>query len=102
MLYVTYISYICYICVIYIKRNIYKKTQYSTDVVTDTDIPIFDTSKSPIMSKGPFNTTDEQENEMMASRWRVIHFHHVFPENIQKHVSPCGRFFAELVRTDEM
>ena len=28
------------------------KSQYSTDVVIDTDIPIFATSKSPIMFKG--------------------------------------------------
>ena len=78
------------------------KNQYSTDVVIDTDIPIFATSKSPIMFKGPFHTTDELENVMMVSRWRVIHFHHVFPENIQKHVGPCGRCFSELVYTDEM
>ena len=29
------------------------RNQYSTDVVIDTDIPIFATSKSPIMFKGP-------------------------------------------------
>ena len=100
MLYVRYISYIWnYICVIYIKRNIYKK-QYSTDLVIDTDIPIFATSKSPI--NHPFNTTDEQENDTMESRWRVMHFHHVFTEKIQKHVSPCGRCFAELMYIHEM
>lgn len=73
------------------------KNHFASDVKIDTDIPIFATSKDRIKFKGPYNTTDEIENDMMASRWRVLEFTHVFTEEKQIKMKPCGRCFAELV-----
>ena len=73
------------------------KNHFASDVVIDTDIPIFATSIGRIKYKGPYNTTDEIENDMMNSRWKVLEFHHVFPEEKQIKMKPCARCFARLV-----
>lgn len=73
------------------------KNHFSKDVVIDTDVPIFATSKSPITYKGPFNAEDERETDMMNSRWRIIKFKHVFEEKEQRKIKPCGSCFAKLV-----
>lgn len=73
-------------------RNIFKE-----DVCIDTPVAIFGTSKSQITYKGPYNSTDSCEDEMMASRWRIFRFTHQFREAEQKHVSPCANCFANLI-----
>ena len=73
------------------------KNHFAKDVVIDSDVPIFATSKSPITYKGPFNVEDERETDMMNNRWRIIKFKHVFEEKDQRKVKPCGSCFAKLV-----
>ena len=77
------------------------KNHFSSDIIIDTDVPIFATSKSPIVYKGPFNTTDERKTDMMDSRWKVVKFKHVFEENEQKAIKPCGQCFSKLVLMGE-
>ena len=50
------------------------KNYFSADIVIDTDVPIFATSKCEIVYKGPFNTNVDRETEMMANRWNVYKF----------------------------
>ncbi len=73
------------------------KNHFSTDIVIESDVPIFATTKSPIIYRGPYNIEDERETEMMNNRWRMIHFHYVFQREQQRDIKPCGRCFAELV-----
>jgi len=73
------------------------KNHHESDVVIDTDIAIFATSKSKIEYRGPFNLGDEKEQGMMDSRWRVIKFTHVFSQADQKDIKPCEKCFSELV-----
>ena len=75
------------------------KNHFAKDVVIDTDVPIFATSKSPIIYKGPFNVEDERETDMMNSRWGIIKFKHVFVQKDHQKVKPCGSCFTKLVLT---
>ena len=75
------------------------KNHFATDVVISSDVPIFATSKAPIVFKTPYNIEDERETEMI--RWRMIRFKHAFEEKDQKKVEPCGRCFARLVLMGE-
>ena len=77
------------------------KNHFSSDVVLDSDVPIFATSKCPIIYKGPCNFEDKRETEMMNSRWRMVHFKHVFEEKDQKNVAPCGSCFAKLILLEQ-
>ena len=77
------------------------KNHFATDVVISSDVPIFATSKAPIVFKGPYNVEDECETEMMNSRWKMIRFKHAFEEKDQKKVEPCGSCFARLVLMGE-
>jgi hypothetical protein len=77
------------------------KNQYSNDVCIDTDIPIFATSKEPIVYHGRNGTLDERETEMMAVRWRVFELNKNIPQEEQKDIAKCPRCFAELVLLDE-
>ena len=77
------------------------KNHFANDVVISSAVPIFATSKAPIVYKGPYNVEDERETEMMNSRWRMIRFKHVFEEKDQKKVEPCGSCFARLVLLGE-
>ena len=73
------------------------KNLYVEDVVIDSDVAIFATSKSPITYRGPYNTSDPQEDAMMASRWQIFSFHHQFTEGEQRDIAACARCFAKLV-----
>lgn len=73
------------------------KNLFSEDVIIDSNVAIFSTSKEQIAFKGPYNTTDAIENDMMRVRWNIIKFKHQFTEEAQKSVKPCARCFAELV-----
>lgn len=74
------------------------KNHFVEDIVikATNSIPIFATSKSKIeFSK--FSSDYFIETEMMNSRWNVITFTHVFPQEEQKDIKPCGHCFARLV-----
>ena len=71
------------------------KNHFANDVVISSEVPIFATSKAPIVFKGPYNVDDKRETEMMNSRWRMIRFKHVFDEKDQKKLEPCGSCFAK-------
>ena len=78
------------------------KNHFSTDVCISEDTPIFATSKSIIKYKGSYNSQDQAEDDMMASRWKVFTFFHSIPENEQKDVDPCAKCFANLVLIGEI
>jgi len=78
------------------------KNHFSTDVCINDDTPIFASSKSIIKYKGPYNSQDQGEDDMMASRWKVVTFFHSIPENKQKIVAPCTKCFANLVLMGEI
>ncbi len=78
------------------------KNHFSTDVCISEDMPIFATSKSIIKYKGSYNSQDQAEDDMMASRWKVFTFFHSIPENEQKDVDPCAKCFAKLVLMGEI
>lgn len=75
------------------------KNQYATDMCIErtNKIPIFATSKSEIEYQGKFNSRDDCETDMMASRWQVFRFHHKIPENEIKDVPPCTYCFGKLI-----
>lgn len=77
------------------------KNHFASDVEIDTDIPIFATGKGKLKFKGAFNTDDERETNMMNSRWRYVELKHVFEEDKQKKVPPCGPCFSKLVLLSE-
>lgn len=70
------------------------KKFYVEDVVIHSDVAIFATSKLPITNRSPYNTSDQQEDVMMASRWKMFSVHDQFTEGEQK---ACVRCFAKLV-----
>ena len=72
------------------------KNHYATDVCIDHDIPIFATSKDTIKFRGPYNAEDKNEDDMMASRWKVFHFTYSIPKEEQKAIAPCPRCFLSL------
>ena len=72
------------------------KNHFAADVVISSAVPIFATSKAPIVFKGPYNVEDERETEMISSHWRMIRFKHAFEEKDKKKVEPCGRCFATV------
>ena len=74
------------------------KNLYAGDVVIDKDVAIFATSKAPITYRGPYNTSDSDEDAMMMVRWNVMTFKHQFKEKDQKKATACGRCFAELAQ----
>ena len=78
------------------------KNHFSTDVTIERDTPVFATSKSVIKFKGNYNSQDQAEDEMMASRWKVFTFSHSIPEDQQKDVAPCANCFAKLVLLGEI
>ena len=74
------------------------KNHFVEDIVikATNSIPIFATSKNRIeFSK--FSSDYLIETEMMNSRWNVINFTHVFPQEEQKDIKPCRHCFARLV-----
>ena len=77
------------------------KNHFIEDIVINSDIPIFATSKSKIRYRGPYNSEDDRETAMMDSRWRIVEFKHVFGQNEQKEIKPCRACFAKLVLMGE-
>lgn len=73
------------------------KNMYSQDVLINSDVPVFATSKCKIRFRGSYNVSDERENEMMDVRWRIFEFSHVFKAEQQKHPIPCGKCFCDLI-----
>ena len=56
---------------------------YVEDVVIYLDVAIFATSKLLITNRSPYNTSDQQEDVMMASRSKMFSVHHQFTEGEQ-------------------
>lgn len=75
------------------------KNQFARDVVIDTDVPIFATSKEKITWYGPNNKICDLENKMMDIRWKTFKFKHQFSEEEKKDIRPCAVCFAKLVLT---
>ena len=77
------------------------KTTYAKDIYLEQDPPIFATSKAPITYVGKYNSVDDRETEMMATRWKVFSFNYQIPQAEQKEMSPCEHCFGELVLLGE-
>jgi len=78
------------------------KNHFSKDIEITTDIPIFATSKEPVLYKGPNNVRDDREDRMMEVRWKIFRLYVEITEDQQKSIQPCGRCFSELVFTGEI
>ena len=78
------------------------KNNFVTDVCINRNTPVFAASKSVITYRGAYNSQDQSEDDMMASRWKVFHFSNSIPESEQKNVSPCSKCFAQLVLMGEI
>ena len=50
------------------------KNHFATDVCINRDTPVYTTSESVITYRGAYNSQDQSEDDMMASRWKVFHF----------------------------
>ena len=72
------------------------KTHYSTDICLQRDTPIFATGKGPIifLKNG---VLDQQETDMMSSRWKILKLHHQVPREAQREIPSCGKCFSKLV-----
>jgi hypothetical protein len=73
------------------------KNHFANDAIISSDVPIFATSKAPIVYIRPYNVEDERETEMVNSRWRMILFKHAYEEKDEKKVKPFRSCFARLV-----
>ena len=72
------------------------KNHFSTDICINNDTPIFATSKSVITYRGSYNSQDQSEDAMMASRWKVFSFSHSIPEKERKNVALCPNVSQNL------
>ena len=68
------------------------KTHYSTD----KDTPIFATGKGPLIYVKN-GVIDQQEMDMMSSRWRILKLHCQIRRKAQCKILPCQRCFCELI-----
>ena len=77
------------------------KNMYATDLVItrDNTLPIFATGKSLIEYIRRYNTWDERESDMMATRWKVFTFYYQIPMSQAKHIPPCPHCFRKLAIT---
>lgn len=73
------------------------KNLYVEDIIIDSVVAIFATSKLPITHRDSYNTLDPQEDAMMASWWQIFSFHRQFTEGEQRDMAACARCFAKLV-----
>jgi len=75
------------------------KNQFATDMFIDREntLPFFATSSKPIEFVGKYNSRDERETEMMASRWRLFNFTKQIPPEAIKVMPPCPKCFGTLV-----
>ena len=63
----------------------------------ENTIPFFATSKRELEYKGTYNTRDEEENQMMLSRWIIFTFHHRIPQEKIIPTKACTTCFSKLV-----
>ena len=63
------------------------KTHYSTDICLQRDTPIFATGKGPLIYVKN-GVIDQQEMDMMSSRWRILKLHHQVPREAQQEIPP--------------
>ena len=73
------------------------KNIYAEDILINSDIPIFATSKRPITFRGSYGTFDETEDQMMEVRWKNYKFFHQFAEEEKKKLKSCAKCFCDLV-----
>ena len=71
------------------------KNHFSTDICISEDMPIFATSKSIIKYKGSYNSQDQAEDDMMASRWKVFTFFPQHPRKREKRCEPMRKVFCK-------
>ena len=72
------------------------KNIYTNDVIINSDVAIFATSKCEVTYRGPYNMHDPQEDAMMAARWKVFQFRYQFKEEQQKHKAHALDVFVNL------
>ena len=72
------------------------KTHYSTDICLQRDTPIFATGKGPLIFVKN-GVIDQQETDMMSSRWRILKLHYQVPREAQREIPPCGKCFSNLI-----
>ena len=72
------------------------KTHYSTDICLQKDTPIFATGKGPLIYVKN-GVIDQQETDMMSSRWRILKLHRQIPREAQREIPPCQRCFCQLI-----
>ena len=72
------------------------KTHYSTDICLQRDTPIFATGKGPLIYVKN-GVIDQQETDMMSSRWRILKLHHQISREAQREIPPCRTCFSKLV-----
>ena len=77
------------------------KNKCSKDISLTSDVPIFATSIGEIRKTSGDKTNREEENNMMAARWKVFQFSKPIEEKAQKQVVSCKKCFAKLVLLGE-
>ena len=72
------------------------KNKYAQDITISSDVPIVCTSIGEIVKTNGDPKKRDDENFMMAARWKVFKFSRQFEEDEQKEVPSCKRCFARL------
>ena len=75
-------------------RNLYKEDIL---ISKSNDVAFFATGAKEIKFKGPYQAKDQDEDGMMAVRWRYFNFTHEILEKDQKNIEPCGTCFANFL-----
>ena len=68
-------------------RNLYKEDVL---ISKSNDVAFFAMGVKEIKFKGPYQAKDQDEDGMMAVRWRYFNFTHEILEKDQKNIEPCG------------
>ena len=72
------------------------KNEYARNITLVADTPIFATSSDTIKYV-KYNTVNDKETRMMASRWKVFHFFHEIRESEVIDMKPCKACYANFV-----
>ena len=72
------------------------KTHYPTDICLQRNTPIFATGKGPLIYVKN-RVVNQQEMDMMSSRWRIFKLHCQVSCEAQQEIPPCQRCFSKLI-----
>ena len=72
------------------------KSHFAKDICLQKDTPVLATGKGPIVYVKS-GIVDQQETDMMFSRWRIFQLYHQIPGESQRDIPSCPKCFYNLL-----